>query len=133
MKKLNVRAELAALPGVVRRPDTPEGELKGVFGGTLPYRDGMVTTLKFSGKSAWEFHPEDEVLFCVEGNGTLLIIEDGGVTRPQSLSASVVVIVPKGCWHAIEAPGGISLLTISPQPTHHLRVDLSPWQKAAPA
>jgi mannose-6-phosphate isomerase-like protein (cupin superfamily) len=90
----------------------------------------MITTLKFTGKSAWEFHPEDEMLFCVDGTGTLLIIEDGGYTRPQSLSAMLVLIVPKGTWHAIEAPDGISLLTVSPQPTHHLRADLSQWQTA---
>jgi mannose-6-phosphate isomerase-like protein (cupin superfamily) len=129
VKTLNIRAELNGLNCTGRRPDTPEAELAGAFGRTLPYRDGFISTVKFSGKSAWEFHLEEEMLFVVEGGGTLLVIEDGGVTRPQSLHPSLVVVVPKGSWHAIEAPGSISLLTVTPQPTHHLRVDLSPWQK----
>jgi mannose-6-phosphate isomerase-like protein (cupin superfamily) len=129
MNTLNVRAELNRLSCNGRRPDTPEAELTGAFGRTIPYRDGFVSTVKFAGKSAWEFHQADEVLYVVEGNGTLLIIEDGGRTRPLGLHPTLAVVVPAGCWHAIEAPGGIALFTVTPQPTHHLRADLSPWQR----
>ena len=129
MKTLNIRAELNASGMEGRRPDTLEKDLQRCFGKTINYRDGFIGTVKFCGKSAWEFHPEEEVVLVVEGSGTLLVIEESGYTRPQSLSPLVAVVIPKGSWHAIEAPGGISLMTVTPQPTHHLRVDLTPWQR----
>jgi mannose-6-phosphate isomerase-like protein (cupin superfamily) len=52
--------------------------------------------------------------------------EDG----PQSyaLKAGMVVIVPLGPWHRIEAPNGVSFMTTTPQPTQHLTFAIDdPW------
>jgi mannose-6-phosphate isomerase-like protein (cupin superfamily) len=121
MITLNVRAALNALPGLERHPDTPEAELEGVFGKTVPYRDGFVSTVKFRGMSAWERHPDDEVLFIVEGSGFLVVADDPALQRPQALHPFLVVVVPAWRWHAIIAPIWIGLLTVTPQPTEHVR------------
>jgi len=40
----------------------------------------------------------------------------------------MVVVVPQNAWHQFEAPDGVCVMTATPQPTEHLRVDVEdPW------
>ena len=118
---LNPKAELEKrkmLQG--RTPQTTEAERKESFGRLSAFRDGNIFIAKFSGTGPWERHPNgDEIVQVVDGATTLHIMFDDG---PQSfaLRAGMVVIVPQGKWHRFEAPGGVSLMTTTPQPTQHL-------------
>ena len=53
---------------------------------------------------------------------SLLAKITSAAARPQSdaLKAGMVVIVPQGAWHRFEAPDEMSLMTTTPQPTHHV-------------
>jgi len=118
MTAYNLHAMLRALPGLEgRTPDTPEADLGPAFGPTIPYRDGFVSTVKFSGVSAWERHSGDEILLITDGGGCLVVGD-----RPQTLHPGTMVIVPAGEWHRIEAPDGIAMITVSPQPSDHRAV-----------
>lgn len=120
-RAINLQAELQRLPGLKdRTPETGSPELEGTaFGATYPYRDGFISTVKFSGTSAWEKHTGDEILFVAEGSGFLMVIDEHGFVVPRALSRNLMIVVPSECWHQIEAHEVISLVTVTPQPTVH--------------
>jgi mannose-6-phosphate isomerase-like protein (cupin superfamily) len=41
-----------------------------------------------------------------------------------SLRAGMMAIVPKNAWHQFEAPDGVCVMTATPEPTEHLRIDV---------
>jgi mannose-6-phosphate isomerase-like protein (cupin superfamily) len=107
-----------------RTPTSSEDERAGAFARIAPYRDGALFTAKFSGLSAWERHPNgDEIVYIVDGLTTLhLITAEGRQSVP--LRAGMMLIVPQNAWHQFEAPEGVCVMTATPQPTEHLRVDV---------
>ena len=115
-------AKLAMLEG--RTPTTTAAEPEGAMSRLLPYRDGAIFAAKFSGKGAWERHPQgEEIVHIVEGKTTLHLITAEG-RQSLDLKAGTLVIVPKNAWHQFEAPDGVALMTTTPQPTENLEVDV---------
>ena len=133
---LDLKAEFAKLNMLRgRRPEMTEADRKetGAFATLAPFRDGNIFSAKFSGDGAWERHPNgDELVQIVDGSTTLHIMTDDG---PQSyaLGAGMVVIVPEGAWHRFHSPEGVSLVTATPKPTEHLRVDVDDPRTLTPA
>jgi mannose-6-phosphate isomerase-like protein (cupin superfamily) len=122
-------AKLKMLQG--RTPTSSEDERDGAFARLAPYRDGAVFTAKFAGVSAWERHPNgDEIVYIVNGMTTLHIITPRG-RESVSLNAGMMAIVPQNAWHQFEAPDGVCVMTATPEPTEHLRVDVEDPRTAA--
>jgi mannose-6-phosphate isomerase-like protein (cupin superfamily) len=118
----NEFAKLTMLDG--RTPTTTATERGQAISRLLPYRDGAVFAAKFSGKGAWERHPQgDEIVHIVEGKTTLHLITAEG-RQSLALKAGMLVVVPQNAWHQFEAPDGVSLMTATPQPTEKLEVDV---------
>ena len=115
-------AKLKMLEG--RTPTSPEAAREGAFGRVAPYRDGAIFTAKFAGTSAWERHPGEEIVQIVDGATTLHLITEQGERQSLTLNAGMLVVVPRGAWHQFEAPDGVCVMTATPQPTEHLRVDV---------
>jgi mannose-6-phosphate isomerase-like protein (cupin superfamily) len=115
-------AKLKMLQG--RTPTSSEAERDGAFARLAPYRDGAVFTAKFAGISAWERHPNgDEIVFIINGATTLHLITSEE-RESVSLRTGMMAIVPKNAWHQFEAPDGVCVMTATPEPTEHLRVDV---------
>jgi quercetin dioxygenase-like cupin family protein len=115
-------AKLTMLKG--RTPTSSEAERKGAFARLAAYRDGAIFSAKFAGRSAWERHPQgEEIVQIVDGATTLHLITPEG-RQSLTLGAGMVAIVPQNTWHQFEAPEGVSVMTATPQPTEHLRVDI---------
>jgi quercetin dioxygenase-like cupin family protein len=115
-------AKLTMLKG--RTPTSSEAERQGAFGRVAPYRDGAIFTAKFAGRSAWERHPRgDEIVQIVDGKTTLHLMTDQG-RQSVTLGAGMMVVVPQNVWHQFEAPDGVCVMTATPQPTEHVRVDI---------
>ncbi len=115
-------AKLTMLRG--RTPTSSEEERAGAFARLAPYRDGAVFTAKFAGVSAWERHPNgDEIVYIVDGSTTLHLIT-AEERETVSLRAGMMAIVPQNAWHQFEAPDGVCVMTATPQPTEHLRVNV---------
>ena len=123
---LDLKATLAKMPMMQgRRPESTEAERKatGAFVTLTPYRDGNIYSAKFSGRAAWERHPNgDELVQIVDGATSVDIIVDGKI-ETYALSAGMTVVVPQGAWHRFHAPNGVSIVTATPRPTEHLTVD----------
>jgi mannose-6-phosphate isomerase-like protein (cupin superfamily) len=107
-----------------RTPTSTEADRAGAFGRLAPYRDGAIFLAKFSGISAWERHPRgDEIVQVLDGETELRLLTDAG-RQSLTLKRGMMVIVPQHTWHQFVAPNGVSLMTATPQPTEHLRVDV---------
>ena len=93
------------------------------FATLAAYRDGGIFATHFRGSSGWERHPHgDEVVQILEGATRFDVIVDEGL-QSLELSASMLVVVPKGCWHRFESATGVKVLTVTPKPTQHTHVD----------
>jgi mannose-6-phosphate isomerase-like protein (cupin superfamily) len=117
---IDLTAELAKLTMVRgRTPQMTHAERAGSASKVAPYRDGAIFTAKFSGSGGWERHRNgDELLHIIDGATTLhLMTEDG----PQALElgAGTIAVVPQGTWHRFDAPDGVTLMTVTPQPSDH--------------
>ncbi len=122
---VDLKAELAKLTMLKNRtPASSDAERAGAFGRIAPYRDGAIFTASFSGKSAWERHPQgDEIVHIIEGSTTMnLITEDG--RQSLEMTAGMLTVVPRNAWHQFVAPDGVRLMTATPQPTEHVRQDV---------
>ena len=60
----------------------------------------------------------DEMVQILAGATTLTILTDEG---PQELEmkAGMVTVVPQGCWHRFKSATGVTVMTMTPQPTDH--------------
>jgi quercetin dioxygenase-like cupin family protein len=116
-------AKLTMLEG--RTPTSSDAERMGAFERVAPYRDGAIFTAKFAGTSAWERHPRgDEIVQIVDGATTLHLMTAEG-RQSLALRAGMMAIVPQNTWHQFEAPDGVCVMTATPQPTEHVRVDVA--------
>jgi mannose-6-phosphate isomerase-like protein (cupin superfamily) len=119
IKAVDIKAELAGRPVLDgRRPDT---DARDAFAVLSSFRDGAIFAGTFSGESDWERHGQgDELVQVLDGAATLTILTDAG---PESfaLRAGMLIVVPRGHWHRFDAPGRVTVLTATPQPTDHMR------------
>ena len=122
---VDLKAEFAKLTMLQHRtPTSTDAERERAFGRVAPYRDGAIFTAKFAGTSAWERHPQgDEIVQVVDGATTLHLMTAEG-RESVTLRAGMLTIVPQNTWHQFEAPDGVCVMTATPQPTEHIRVDV---------
>jgi mannose-6-phosphate isomerase-like protein (cupin superfamily) len=124
---LDLKATLARMPTMRgRRPESTESERKatGAFVTLAPFRDGNIYSAKFSGRAAWERHPNgDELVQIVDGSTTVDIMTDDGL-QSFELTAGMTVVMPQNTWHRFHAPNGVSIVTATPRPTEHLTIDV---------
>jgi hypothetical protein len=122
---LDLRTELGRLTMLNgRTPISTAAERDGSSARLAPYGDGAIFISKFSGTAAWERHPQgDEIVQILGGETLLRLMTDEGL-RSLRLKAGMVVIVPQSMWHQLVAPDGVSVMTVTPQPTDHIRVDV---------
>jgi quercetin dioxygenase-like cupin family protein len=123
--KIDLKAEFGKLTMLQgRTPEMTAADRQGSFGTLASYRDGGLFAAKFAGEGAWERHPKgDELVQILDGETKFHIITEDG-PQTYELTAGTVVIVPQGAWHRFESPGGVTLMTATPQPTEHMKVTI---------
>jgi mannose-6-phosphate isomerase-like protein (cupin superfamily) len=123
-KPVHIATELARLPMLRgRNPETPEDEAEKAFATLAAFGNGGIFAGSFAGSSAWERHDHgDELVHVLAGETRLTILAHDG-DQQLHLSAGMLTVVPQGCWHRFEAPGGVTVLTATPQPTVHSTTD----------
>lgn len=124
VEAVDIEAELARRPVLRgRTPETPEDEAGEAFATLAAFRDGGIFAGRFSGQSPWERHGKgDELVHILAGETTLTILTQEG-PRELALKAGMLAVVPQGHWHRFHAPGEVTVLTATPQPTDHSRAD----------
>jgi len=127
-------AQTAMLRG--RTPHTTRAERQGSSRNLAPYRDGAIFVSRFSGEGGWERHRKgEEIVHILEGDTKVHLIAEGGEPETLELRAGMIAVVPQGAWHRFSSPGGVTLMTVTPQPTDHppVHVDDPRTLEAQPA
>ena len=104
-------------------PRTTRAERKGSTTQLARYRDGLLLLGKSAGTGHWETHPEDELVYVLDGAATLDIVQEDG---PQSiaLGAGTIAIVPQGAWHRFHSSEGATQLAATPFPGENIEIDI---------
>jgi uncharacterized cupin superfamily protein len=123
-KAVNISDAIAALPVLRNRtPETQGPEADAAFAMLAETRDGGVFAGSFEGESAWERHNNgDELVQVLKGEARLTILTGDGRTVLE-MRAGMLTIVPQGCWHKFHAPSGVTVMTMTPEPTDHSTAD----------
>jgi mannose-6-phosphate isomerase-like protein (cupin superfamily) len=124
LKAIDINAELAKLSSIHGSgKNTTAAEQSDAFATLAHYRDGGIYCGSFLGESQWERHRNgDEIVHILDGETALTIVMDDG-HQSFEMTAGMMIVVPQGHWHIFQAPDGVTLMTITPQPTEHLHVD----------
>ncbi len=120
VKAVDIEAALAPLPVLeARSPETTEEEADGHFATLAEYEAGGVFAGSFEGVSPWERHPNgDELVQILRGAARVTILTGDGPVA-LDMRAGMLTVVPRNMWHRFEAPGGVTVMTMTPQPTVH--------------
>ena len=123
-KEIDIQAALSKLtPLKCRGPETAAEEESAAFATLEEFDNGAVFTGSFDGESPWERHQGgDELVHILEGETRLTILSTES-EDVLTLKAGMLTVVPKGCWHRFNAPKGVTVLTVTPQPTDHSTAD----------
>jgi len=124
---VDIEAAVSSLTRLKGRTPHSEGAaLEGSFSTLMRSDESGIFTACFQGKSAWERHPNgDELVQVVEGSATVTVLHEGR-ENVLEMAAGSVTMVPRGAWHRFEAPDGVTVMTMTPQPTEHWRKDNPP-------
>src|SRR4051795_752873 len=116
-------AKLNILRGRTPQTTAAEREESRALARLTPYRDSTIFIAKFAGSGTWERHPKgDEIVQIIDGTTTLHIFSNGH-SEAFNLSAGAFSIIPQGEWHRFESADGVSLMTVTPQPSDFTTVD----------
>jgi mannose-6-phosphate isomerase-like protein (cupin superfamily) len=116
-------AKLNILRGRTPQTTAAERENNRALARLMSYRDGTIFIAKFASSGTWERHPKgDEIVQVIDGTATLHVISDGG-SEAFNLSAGAFGVIPQGAWHRFESADGVSLMTVTPQPSEFAAVD----------
>ncbi len=119
-KAVNISDAIAQLPVLRNRtPETQGPEADAAFTMLAETRDGGVFAGSFEGESAWERHGNgDELVQVLKGEARLTILTGDGRTVLE-MTAGMLTVVPQRCWHKFHAPSGVTVMTMTPEPTDH--------------
>lgn len=124
LKAVDISEELGKLEFLGGRgPDTSPAEEDRAFARLAEYRNGGVFAGSFSGVSPWERHNEGDELVHVLDGSTLLTIMTVDGPKEFELTGGMVIVVPRSHWHKFRSPEGVTVMTVTPQPTEHTSVD----------
>jgi mannose-6-phosphate isomerase-like protein (cupin superfamily) len=105
-----------------RKPDTTFRERRGSAEHLGKYRDGMLLMSKSAGTGHWETHRHDELLYVLDGEMIVDILEKDG-PRTFVVGAGMVGIVPPSAWHRVRSGDGMSVFSAT-DPGDHIDLDV---------
>ena len=106
-----------------RTPQTTFAERNGTATQLAPYRDGLLLLSKSAGTGHWETHPEDELLYVLDGAMTVDIVAPDKV-QSFAVSAGMIAVVPPGAWHRVYSADGATVMSAT-IPGDHIDLDVA--------
>ncbi|TNE33733.1 MAG: cupin domain-containing protein [Alphaproteobacteria bacterium] len=122
---VNIEMELAQVTHLHNRsPEMTDADTAGTFATLAKLGNGAVFVGSFDGDSEWERHTNgDELVHILDGTADVTVLPHEGGEKVLTLSKGMLTVVPQGCWHRFHAPDGVTVLTVTPQPTDHSTTD----------
>jgi quercetin dioxygenase-like cupin family protein len=106
-----------------RTPATTFAERKGTATQLTTYRDGILLLGKSAGTGHWETHPEDELLYVLDGAMTVDIVAQDRV-QSFAVGAGMIAVVPPGAWHRVRSADGATVMSAT-IPGDHIDLDVA--------
>jgi len=128
---IDLNAEAAKMPmfrGLT--PQTKRTERTGYRPRLPSYWGGLLLMGKSAGTSHWETHPEDELVWTLEGTATLDVVQEDG-PHAFPLKAGMIAVVPPGVWHRFRKPEGSSSFS-AVLPGDHIELDVDDPRASVP-
>ncbi len=127
IRAVTIDREIKDLTPIANRgPQTPVDDVEAAFAtlGSGDFLNAGIFLGSFDGESGWERHVTgDELVQVVAGETEFEIIVDDH-KQTLELSAGMLLIVPRGCWHRFRSRNGVTVLTATPQSDEeHMFVD----------
>jgi mannose-6-phosphate isomerase-like protein (cupin superfamily) len=121
-KAVHIETEIQDLPILqARDKNTTQEEASGAFATLSTCNNGGVFAGSFVGESPWERHQGgDELVHVLKGETQLTILTlDGEGRDVLILKEGMLTVVPQSCWHRFHSETGVTVLSVTPQPTDH--------------
>ena len=127
MNTVDIKAAVSSLSMLKdRTPQSSGPAFEAAFDTLATTENGGVFAASFQGVSAWERHPNgDELVQIIDGSVRVTVLQ-GDAENILEMKAGMFTIVPRNAWHRFEAPTGVVVMTMTPQPTEHWREDGQP-------
>jgi quercetin dioxygenase-like cupin family protein len=113
MKTIHVAAALGALGELVVTDETTAEHAQASMQVLDELGPSMVGVVRFSGLTPWERHPDDELLYVLEGEVDVTVLTAEGGTVHDSLRAGDLFVVKKELWHRQHATATTALLFVT--------------------
>lgn len=105
-----VQALARELPELRIGPETTEEEAFAAMRMLGSFNQCVVGIVRFSGQTPWEWHPDDEFLYLVEGEIEVTALPaERGPAETTVIAAGETLIVPRKTWHR-QFPRGTAAL-----------------------
>src|SRR5476651_1620127 len=104
-------------------PQTTRAERKGSAAQLPRYRDGILLLSKSAGTGHWETHPEDELLYVLDGTMTVDILVQNTV-QSFAVGAGMIAVVPPAAWHRVHSADGVAVVSAT-IPGDHIDLDVA--------
>jgi quercetin dioxygenase-like cupin family protein len=98
MEPHDIRAAVSSLPELKITSAITEAEAMAAMRVIGSFNQCMVGMVRFSGRTPWERHPDDELLYVMQGEVEVTVLADAGAVQ-TTVRAGSVFVVPKGLWH----------------------------------
>jgi quercetin dioxygenase-like cupin family protein len=108
----HVHTALRSLPELVVTADTSAAEAEAAMQALTSFNGCMVGVVRFTGRTPWERHPDDELLYVLEGAVDVTVLTETGTLR-ESLAVGDVYVVPKDSWHRQHTAKTTALLFVT--------------------
>jgi quercetin dioxygenase-like cupin family protein len=109
----DINASIAELTELKVSATTAEEDAMAAMRQLATFNQCMVGVVRFSGLTPWERHPDDELLYVVEGAVEVTILDSKGVAAVSTVKAGSICIVPAGCWHRQNPKPSVALLFLT--------------------
>lgn len=112
MEPQHVPSAFAGLPELRVTATTTPAEANAALRVLGTFNRCMVGTIRFSGRTPWERHPEDELLYVVQGEVDVAVLLDEGV-QETTVTEGSLFIVPGDRWHRQTPRPVVSLMFVT--------------------
>jgi quercetin dioxygenase-like cupin family protein len=106
-----------------RTPTTSLTDHKGTVTQLGQYRDGILLLSKSAGTGHWETHPEDELLYVLDGAIAVDILAQDRV-QTVAAGAGMIAVVPPGAWRRVRSVDGTTVMSAT-IPGDHIDLDVA--------
>jgi quercetin dioxygenase-like cupin family protein len=110
----DIAATLADLPELKVTASTTEADAMAAVRIVTSFNQCMVGTVRFSGLTPWERHPDDELLHVLQGEVEVTVLTESGAIH-RTLRAGSVFVVPRGLWHRQHPRPSVTLMFVTSQ------------------